>query len=159
MCKINIFFCFFLVYLLVLLICTKTQRSGSLDREGYFNNSSWLNLFPPISLYKHVGFSFRTCSGGQIFSQTHTSVDTPYNQVSVDVLRDGLLFTAFLQNRRFETKIQGDFFDNSWHNVNLIYKLGELTISVDSLQQVNIIHVLYNLCALRLMVFKIYTGK
>lgn len=127
------------------MICTNTQRSGSIDREGYFNGSSWLNLFPPISLYKHVGFSFRTCSGGQIFSQTHTSVDTPYTQISIDVLRDGLLFTAFLQNRHFETKIPGDFFDNSWHNVNLIYKLGELTISVDDLQQVNIIHILYNL--------------
>jgi len=116
------------------LICTNTQRSGGADREGYFNSSSWLNLFPPISLYKHIGFSFRTCSGGQIFSQTQ---DLPYTQISVDVLHDGLLFTTFLQNKHFESKIQGDFFDNSWHNVNFIYKLGELTISVDSLQQVN----------------------
>lgn len=85
-----------------------------------------------------MGFSFRTCSGGQIFSQTHSFVDTPYTQISVDVLHDGLLFSAFLQNRNYEMKIQGDFFDNSWHNVNLIYKLGELTMSVDGLQQVNI---------------------
>lgn len=127
---------FFLVNLFVHLICTNTQRSGGLDREGYFNGSSWLHLFPPISLYKHVGFSFRTCSGGKIFSQTHSSTNMPYTQISVEVLHDGLLFTTFLQSRHYETKIQGDFFDNSWHNVNLIYKLGELTISVDGLLQV-----------------------
>lgn len=124
------------------LICTNTQRSGGLDREGYFNSSSWLNLFPPISLHKHVGFSFRTCSGGQIFSQTYSSVDMPYTQVSIDVLYDGLLFTTLLQNRHYESKIQGEFFDNSWHNVNLLYKLGELTMSVDGIQQVNIYYTL-----------------
>lgn len=120
------------------LTCTNTQRSGGLDREGYFNSSSWLNLFPPISLYKHVGFSFRTCSGGQIFSQTYSSAEMPFTQISVDVLHDGLLFIAFFQNKHYETKIQGEFFDNSWHNVNLMYKLGELTMSVDGILQVNI---------------------
>lgn len=127
----------FSVNVFVHLICANIQRSGGFDREGFFNNSSWLHLFPPISLYKHVGFSFRTCSGGHIFSQRYTYVDMPYTQISVDVLHDGLSFTTFLQNRHYESKIQGDFFDNSWHNVNLIYKLGELTMSVDGLQQVN----------------------
>lgn len=125
---------FFLVNLFVHLICTNTQKSGGLDREGYFNSSSWLNLYPPISLHKHVGLSFRTCSGGQIFSQTH---EFPFTKISVSVLPDSLLFTAFLQSRHYESKIQGDFFDNSWHNVNLIYKLGELIMSIDGLQQVN----------------------
>lgn len=128
---------FYLANILVHLLCTNTESTEVLNKEGYFNSSSWLTLLPPISLYNHVGFSFRTCSGGQIFSQTHSFVDTPYTQISVNVLHDGLLFSAFLQNRNYETKIQGDFFDNSWHNVNLIYKLGELTMSVDGLQQVN----------------------
>lgn len=128
------------------LTCTNTQRSGGLDREGYFNSSSWLNLFPPISLYKHVGFSFRTCSGGQIFSQTYSSADMPFTQISVDVLHDGLLFIAFFQNKHYETKIQGEFFDNSWHNVNLMYKLGELTMSVDGILQVNINYELMFVC-------------
>lgn len=127
---------FFSVNLFVHLICTNTQRSGEFDREGYFNSSSSLHLFYPISLYQHVGFSFRTCSGGQIFSQTHSSIDMPYNQISVEVLHDGLLFSTIVQNKHYESKIHGDFFDNSWHNVNLIYKLGELTISIDGLQQV-----------------------
>jgi len=85
-----------------------------------------------------VGFSFRTCSGGQIFSQTYSSAEMPFTQISVDVLHDGLLFIAFFQNKHYETKIQGEFFDNSWHNVNLMYKLGELTMSVDGILQVNI---------------------
>lgn len=126
--------------LFVHLICINTQRYGGFDREAYFNGSSWINLYPPISLYNHVGFSFRTCSGGQIFSQTHSSVDMSYTQISIDVLHDGLLFTTFLQNRHYESKIPGDFSDNMWHNVNLIYKLGELIMSVDGLQQVNINH-------------------
>ncbi|VVC29041.1 Hypothetical protein CINCED_3A018849 [Cinara cedri] len=121
----------FIVNLFVHLICTNTQRSGSFDREGFFNNSSWLQLYPPISLYKHVGFSFRTCSGGRIFSQY--AVDM---RISVDVLHDGLSFKTFVQNRHYESKIQGDFFDNLWHNFNLIYKLGELTMFIDGLQQV-----------------------
>lgn len=85
-----------------------------------------------------MGLSFRTCSGGQLFSQTYSSVDIhmPYTQISLDVLYDGLLFTAILQNKHYESKIPGEFFDNSWHNVNLMYKLGELTMSVDSAQQV-----------------------
>lgn len=116
------------------LLCTNTQKTEALNREGYFNGSSWLTLVPPISLYSHVGFSFRTCSGGQIFSQTYDDLA----DISVDVHHDGLFFSTFLLNRHFETKIQGDFFDNSWHTVNFIYKLGELTISVDGLQQVNI---------------------
>lgn len=119
------------------LLCTNTQKSAGLDREGYFNGTSWLTLFPPISLYEHVGFSFRTCSGGQIFSQTYSSVDIPFTQISVDILHDGLLFTKFFQNRHYESKIQGDFLDNVWHNVNLIYKLGELTMTVDGMLQVN----------------------
>lgn len=90
-----------------------------------------------------MGFSFRTCSGGQIFSQTHSSLDIPYTQISADVLHDGLLFTTFLQNRHYEFKILGDFLDNSWHNVNLIYKLGELIMSIDGLQQVNIYLIYY----------------
>ncbi|KAE9538509.1 hypothetical protein AGLY_005608 [Aphis glycines] len=129
----NKFYVLFSVNVFIHLICTNTQRPGGAYREGYFNSSSWLNLFPPISLYKHIGFSFRTCSGGQIFSQIQ---DLPYTRISVDVFHDGLLFTTFLQNKHFESKIQGDFFDNSWHNVNMIYKLGELTISIDGLQQV-----------------------
>lgn len=132
--KTNKLYVLFSVNVFVHLICTNTQRPGGVYREGYFNSSSWLNLFPPISLYKHIGFSFRTCSGGQIFSQTQ---DLPYTQISVDVFHDGLLFTTFLQNKHFESKIQGEFFDNSWHNVNMIYKLGELTISIDGSQQVN----------------------
>jgi len=122
----------------VYLICSNTQRSGGLDREGYFNGTSWINLFPPISLYNHVGFSFKTCSGGPIFSQTHSFDDMTYTQISIDVLHDGLLFSIYLQNRHYESKILGDFSDNSWHNVNLMYKLGELIMSIDSLQQVNI---------------------
>lgn len=131
----NKFYVLFSVNVFIHLICTNTQRpGGAYYREGYFNSSSWLNLFPPISLYKHIGFSFRTCSGGQIFSQIQ---DLPYTQISVDVFHDGLLFTTFLQNKHFESKIQGNFFDNSWHNFNMIYKLGELTISIDGSQQVN----------------------
>lgn len=96
-----------------------------------------LHLFPPISLHKHVGFSFRTCSGGQIFSQIQQYTHKPYTEISVKILHDGLLFTTILKTTHYESKIQGDFFDNSWHNVNLIYKLGELTVSIDGIQQVN----------------------
>lgn len=124
------------MHLLVHLICTNTQRPGDFGREAYFNSTSWLHLFSPISLHKHVGFSFRTCSEGQIFSQTSSSADMSYTQISMNVLRDGLLFTTIVQNKHYESKIQGFFFDNSWHNVNLIFKLGELTMSIDDLQQV-----------------------
>ncbi|XP_050423737.1 protein crumbs isoform X2 [Adelges cooleyi] len=125
-----------IAYLFVHLICTNTQRIGGFDREGYFNSSSWLHMFPAISLHKHVGFSFRTCSGGQIFSQTVGSIEMPYTQIGMSVFHDGLTFNALIDKRHYESKMAGDFFDNTWHNVNLMYKLGELTMSIDSFQQV-----------------------
>ncbi|XP_050532124.1 protein crumbs isoform X2 [Daktulosphaira vitifoliae] len=124
------------VYLFVHLLCTKTQRIGGFEREGYFNKSSWLHIFPSISLQKHVGFSFRTCLGGPIFSQAHESYEMPYAQISMAIIHDGVVFNAFVENKHYESKISGDFLDNSWHNVNLMYKLGELTMTIDSFQQI-----------------------
>lgn len=130
-----------------------------MDKELYFNGSSWLYLFPLISLHKQVGFSFRTCSGGEIFSQKQQDTHKPYTEISVKVQHDGLLFFTTVKSINYESKIHGDFFDNSWHNVILLYKLGELTISIDGLQQVITIHFVCKNNTNKLFLFSVGYSK
>lgn len=41
-------------------------------REGYFNGSSHVRLANPLFLQNHIGLSFKSCTGGELFEQ-HTN--------------------------------------------------------------------------------------
>ncbi|KAJ9583885.1 hypothetical protein L9F63_021777, partial [Diploptera punctata] len=93
--------------------------------EGFFNGSSYVRLYSSISLQGHTGLSFRTCVGGELFSQTNGP-----NKISLEVRNDGLLFSVKINEESFDTQLNVRLLDNTWHLVNLLYRLGNLTLSV-----------------------------
>jgi protein crumbs len=105
---------------------------GSQRSEGFFNGSSYVRLYSPISLHGHTGLSFRTCIGGELFSQTNGG-----NSISLEVQTDRLLFSVTVQGQNFDTQLNVRFLDNNWHTVNLLYRLGNLTLSVAGHSQVS----------------------
>ncbi|KRT83956.1 EGF-like domain containing protein [Oryctes borbonicus] len=94
--------------------------------EAYLNVSTYIRLQTTISLKKHTGLSFRTCVGGELFSQTHKE-----NIIELKVEEDGIRFTVKTLGKQYEERILGNFTDNRWHNVDLQYMLGNLTLNVD----------------------------
>jgi protein crumbs len=110
-----------------------TQSTVSAQHsEGFFNGSSYVRLLSPISLHGHTGLSFRTCVGGKLFSQTNGR-----NSISLEVQTDRLLFSVTIQEQIFDTQLNVRFLDNNWHTVNLLYRLGNLTLSVAGHSQVS----------------------
>nr|CAD7408780.1 unnamed protein product [Timema poppensis] len=110
----------------ILLISCHAQHN-----EAFFNRTSYVRLQTPISLHSHTGLSFRTCHGGDLFVQ---HINT--SKISLEVRSDGLVFMADLGGRRYESRLNERLLDNSWHYVNLLYRLGNLTLSVAGHQQV-----------------------
>lgn len=64
--------------------------------------------------------------GGELFSQTHKE-----NVIELKVEEDGIRFSVKTLGRQYEERILGNFTDNRWHNVDLQYMLGNLTLNVD----------------------------
>ncbi|PSN38075.1 hypothetical protein C0J52_00824 [Blattella germanica] len=111
---------------LAFILETRAQQS-----EGFFNGSSYARLYSSISLQGHTGLSFRTCVGGELFSQTNGQ-----NSVSLEVRNEGLIFTVVVNGQKFDTRLTVRFLDNIWHSVNLLYRLGNLTLSVQGHSQI-----------------------
>ncbi|KAJ8734397.1 hypothetical protein PYW07_014948 [Mythimna separata] len=91
---------------------------GPSDRpEAYFNGSSYIRLSRPISLKQLVGLSFRTCVGGELFSQRFDGytlhVTSLFEQVVVSWQRPS-------QPHR-EVGLAKETLDNRWHWVGLRY--------------------------------------
>lgn len=69
----------FLFYILILAVCLVKLTIIFISsiyvaandgfREGYFNGSSQVILNTPLSLYNHIGLSFKSCVGGELFEQ------------------------------------------------------------------------------------------
>lgn len=116
---------------LALLLCTRSAFSAQ-QSEGFFNGSSYVRLLTPVSLHGHTGLSFRTCVGGELFSQTNGG-----NSITLEVQPDRLLFSVAVQGQKFDTLLNVRFLDNNWHTVNLLYRLGNLTLSVAGHSQVS----------------------
>lgn len=120
-------------FLLLAITISSLEKSGAQRaREGFFNTTSYVSLYPPIVLHKHIGLSFRTCTGGQLFSQRSPS---PHS-IILDVRAEGLFFTVTILNKRYETRISANLIDNEWHTVNILYRMGNLTISTTGHQQI-----------------------
>lgn len=103
-------------------------------REGFFNQTSYVSIYSPLVLTRHVGLSFRTCKGGQLFSQTQRS--SLIHTISLDVRPEGLVFTVVIHKQRYESRVNLNLLDNEWHTVNILHRMGNLTISTSGHQQV-----------------------
>lgn len=108
------------------------------QREGFFNKTSYVRLFSPISLYHHIGLSFRSCVGGQLFLQRSQNCT-----ISLEVYKEGLIFsvTLYYPTRHYNSQISANFLNNAWQTVNILYRLGNLTIFAAGHQQVCIIQL------------------
>ncbi|KPJ20311.1 Protein crumbs [Papilio machaon] len=95
--------------------------------EAYFNGSSYIRLARPISLKQLVGLSFRTCVGGELFSQRFEGytlhVTALFEQVVVSWARPG-------QPQR-EVGLPQETLDNRWHWVALRYRPEPLSLLLE----------------------------
>lgn len=107
------------------------DRSQEPPREAYFNGSGYLILSSFVSVHRHSGLSFRTCEAGNLFTQWFKS-----DSISLKVNSDGLLFVATVNQKRYEVKLNAKLLDNVWHNVNIFFKLGNLTLNAANHNQV-----------------------
>ncbi|CAG5034752.1 unnamed protein product [Parnassius apollo] len=101
---------------------------GPSDRpEAYFNGSSYIRLSRPISLKQLVGLSFRTCVGGELFSQRFEGytlhMTALFEQVVVSWARPG-------QPQR-EVGLARETLDNHWHWVALRYRPEPLSLLLE----------------------------
>ncbi|XP_014260565.1 protein crumbs isoform X1 [Cimex lectularius] len=115
------------------LVCFISHRvGGNTDqREGFFNKTSFVNLHQPIILNKHIGLSFRSCAGGELFTQKGSSYS-----ITLEVRVEGLFFKIDIGGKRSETRISANLLDNEWHTVNILYRMSNLTISTSGHKQV-----------------------
>lgn len=110
---------------------------GENSREAYFNGSAFLKLASTISVHRQSGLSFRTCDGGKLFTQTFGS-----DSISLEVTSEGLLFVAIIDQRRYEARLNARLLNNAWQNVNLLFRLGNFTLSAAGHTQVIITTIL-----------------
>lgn len=100
-------------------------------REAYFNGSAFLKLSSFVSVHRHSGLSFRTCEGGRLFMQKYNE-----DSISLEVTPDGLLFAAIIDQQRYKARLNARLLNNVWHNVNIFFRLGNLTLNAAGHTQV-----------------------
>ncbi|XP_063984158.1 protein crumbs isoform X2 [Diachasmimorpha longicaudata] len=113
-------------------------------REAYFNGTASLRLASTVSVHRHSGLSFRTCDGGRLFLQRYND-----DEISLDVTPDGLIFTAIIEKQKYQAKLSARLLNNVWHNVNLFFRLGNLTLSTAGHTQI-VANATYNSAILML---------
>ncbi|XP_043274627.1 protein crumbs isoform X2 [Venturia canescens] len=113
-------------------------------REAYFNGSAILKLASTVSVHRHSGLSFRTCDGGRLFTQKFNG-----DRISLEVNPEGLLFVAHVDNQRYDAKLNAKLLNNAWHTVNLLFRLGNLTLNAAGHTQV-VANATYNSAILML---------
>jgi len=101
-------------------------------REAYFNGSAFLKLSSFVSVHRHSGLSFRTCDPGRLFLQKYND-----DSISLEVTPEGLLFVAVVDQQRYRARLNARLLNNIWHNVNLLFRLGNLTLNSAGHTQVN----------------------
>ncbi|XP_014482747.1 PREDICTED: protein crumbs isoform X4 [Dinoponera quadriceps] len=114
-------------------------------REAYFNGSAFLKLSSFVSVHRHSGLSFRTCDPGRLFRQRYNDDDS----ISLEVTPDGLLFVADVDKQTYKARLSARLLNNVWHNVNLFFRLGNLTLNAAGHTQV-VANATYNSAVLTL---------
>ncbi|XP_058822822.1 protein crumbs isoform X2 [Topomyia yanbarensis] len=112
---------------LVLVLCSSRTASIQVEKEAYFNGSSYLRLKTPMTLWSHSAISFKTCRGGEILSQRYAS-----HALLVSVLPDSIsIVLSAPNNQPLEARVPGRYLDNKWHTLQFVYQLGTLYCIVD----------------------------
>lgn len=101
------------------------QRSK--EKEAFFNKTSYIKI-PALNLHNHIGLTFRTCVSGPLFVQ-----NTEKTQILLNVTVEGLLLSIVLPLKTYDIFVPGHFLDNSWHQVNLITRPANMTLSISHL--------------------------
>ena len=109
-----------------------TSSAYSSQREAYFDGSAKLILRSFVSVHRHSGLSFKTCEPGRLFEQRIEPLDS----IGLSVDHEGLVFIARVKGRRLEARLNARLLDNTWYNVNLVFRLGNLTLSAAGHAQV-----------------------
>ncbi|KAK9871196.1 hypothetical protein WA026_011477 [Henosepilachna vigintioctopunctata] len=119
-----------LIVLVIFLLVDKAQFSvphyGPSNQPEAYLNGSYIRLLTTISLKKQTGISFRTCVGGNLFSQQQKD-----EMFELIVKKDSILFFAKISGKMFEERMPGNYTNNKWHTVYLQYTVGNLTMTVD----------------------------
>ncbi|XP_054718914.1 protein crumbs-like [Uloborus diversus] len=114
-----------ITYLLILLL--QVQHAFSQGAEGFFNGSSFASISTLFDPRARTSLSFRTCSSGQLLYQEGITGDF----MKLALLPSGTLEFSWQVNRhRHAVTLGSNLIDNHWHDVDLIHRLGSVTLSV-----------------------------
>lgn len=123
---------------------THSYQPLATDREVYLNGSAYIRLQSTISLRRHIGLSFRTCHGEELFSQHDRS--NSQSNIALSVQDNRLKFSVTIGKRQFVSVLESykSLVDNKWHTVDLIFRFGNLTMYLDGINsgesQVNFLY-------------------
>ncbi|XP_026473661.1 protein crumbs-like [Ctenocephalides felis] len=96
--------------------------------EAYLNGSAYIRYNAPLPLWSHAALSFRSCTGGELFQQTSRG-EALHCTVNRDMLSLTLLSSPGVIRR--EVTVPARLLDNQWHTIQLVYRLGNLTLHID----------------------------
>ncbi|XP_022919866.2 protein crumbs isoform X1 [Onthophagus taurus] len=130
---VNCFLLTTMIHVLFYVFLTASLTLGQIigpsnQPEAYFNGSTYIRLQTTVSLKKQTGLSFKTCEGGELFSQTHKD---NVIELSLEPSTGWLKFSGKTLGKQFTERVQGNFSDNKWHHVHIFYVLGNLTLNID----------------------------
>ncbi|XP_046669782.1 protein crumbs-like isoform X1 [Homalodisca vitripennis] len=111
-----------------LIICSLPLLHAEELGEAFFNTTGWVKVSRPLTLYPglHMGLSFRTCQGGQLFVQSNRLYSWSLEVVG----KEGLAVRVNLgSGHTFEARLKDVFNNNQWHYASILHKIENITLS------------------------------
>lgn len=113
--------------LLYLLLLIQAHCAFSQGTEGFFNSSSYSSINSKFDPRARTSLSFRTCASGQLLHQEGHTGDF----ITLTLLSTGVLeLTWQVNNHLHSIKLGSNLINNHWQDVDIIHKLGSVTLSV-----------------------------
>ncbi|XP_054270391.1 protein crumbs isoform X2 [Macrosteles quadrilineatus] len=96
--------------------------------EAFFNGTGYVRIQRPLTLYPglHMGLSFRTCQGGQLFVQSNRQYT-----FSLEVMnKEGLRFqVSHSTGHMYDARLKDVFNNNQWHYAAIMHQIENITLS------------------------------
>lgn len=113
--------------LLYLLLLMQVHTSLCQGTEGFFNSSSYASINSKFDPRARTSLSFRTCASGQLLHQEGLTGD----YISLELLPSGVLeFSWQVNSRQHSVLVGSNLINNHWYDVDILHKLGSVTLSV-----------------------------
>lgn len=113
--------------LLFILLFMQVQTSLSQGPEGFFNTSSFAIINTRLDPRARTSLSFRTCASGQLLHQEGRTGDF----LLLSLTPSGVLeLTWQVSSRQHSVELGSNLINNRWHDVDIIHRLGAVTLSV-----------------------------